>query len=149
MHSETPLMDSPNGINTSASSSSIVRKLRSQLSGDVEDFGSCVEMANGLFEQSISFEVSLVLVSDPEDKWLTKVTKFLTELTEEPPQLLDEFLQVCKIGKRDILLSQEESEHVSFSKKRDFFLFRPELLDKDSELSSIALATKNKVRKIF
>lgn len=149
MHSETPLMDSPNGIDTSASSSSIVRKLRSQMSGEIEDQSSCVEIANGLFEQSIAFDVSLVQVSDPEDKWLVKVSKFLAELTEEPPKMIDEFLNVCKIGKRDILLSQEESDQVSFSKKRDFFLFRPELLDKDSDLSSMALATKNKVRKIF
>lgn len=149
MHSETPLIDSPRGMDMHSSSSSLIRKLRSQMSGDIEDFGSCVEMANGLFEQSIAFDASIVDVSDPEDKWLAKVSKFLAELTEEPPKLIDEFLHVCKIGKRDILLSQEESDQVSYSKKRDFFLFRPELLDKDSELSSIALATKNKVKKIF
>lgn len=149
MHSDTPLAESPRGIDTSVSSSSFIRKLRSQMSGEVQDQGSCVEMANELFEQSIAFDVSIVQISDPQDKWLAKVSKFLTELTESPPKIIDEFLNVCKIGNRDILLSQEESDQVSFSKKRDFFLFRPELLDKDSELSSMALATKNKVRKIF
>ena len=106
-------------------------------------------IANELFEQNISFEARTHIITDPEDKWLIKVEKFLRDLAEPSSNMLDEFLQICKMGKRDVLLTTEENNQVSFSKKRDYFLCRPELLDKDSDLSSLALATKSKIRQLF
>jgi hypothetical protein len=111
--------------------------------------GDVPEIADELFQQNVSFDVAFEVITDPEDPWIIKIDKFLRELTEEPPKMLDEFLNLCKMGKKDVILTKEESEMVSYSKKRDFFLFRPELLDKDTELNNTALATKNKLRKIF
>lgn len=121
----------------------------SQKSGDMFNVVDSPEIANELFQQNVAFDVVLEITNDTEDPWMIKVDKFLRELTEEPPKMLDEFLNLCKLSKKEVILSKEESDMVSYSKKRDFFLFRPELLDKDTELSNTALTIKNKVKKIF
>jgi hypothetical protein len=116
---------------------------------DIEAFGNSTSVANDLLESNVAFTVSLEYITDSEDRWLVKVEKFLRDLTEPPLKLVEEFHQQCKIGKKEVILSQEESDLVIFSKKRDYFFNRPELLDKDSELSPMALATKNKLRQLF
>jgi hypothetical protein len=116
---------------------------------ELENFSNVGSIANDLFESNVAFTVSLEYIDDPEDKWLSRVDKFLRELSEPPQKMVDEFVNVCKIGKKEVILTSEESDLVIFSKRRDYFLNRPELLDKDSELSTAALSIKNKIRQII
>lgn len=115
----------------------------------MDNFTNVSSIANDLFETNVNFSVSVMYIDDPEDRWLNRVDKFLRELSEPPQKLVDEFVNNCKIGKKEVILGSEESDLVIFSKRRDYFLNRPELLDKDSELSTLALSIKNKIRQLF
>lgn len=116
---------------------------------ELDNFTNVSSIANDLFESNVNFSVSVRYIDDLEDRWLSRVDKFLRELSEPPQKLVDEFVNNCKIGKKEVILSSEESDLVIFSKRRDYFLNRPELLDKDSELSTLALSIKNKIRQLF
>lgn len=149
MFTETPISDSHQAFDSQGSLGNLKSRPFENKIAELDHFTNVTSIANDLFESNVAFTVSLEYITDPEDRWLARVDKFLRDLTEPPQKLVDEFIQQCKIGKKEVILTTDESDVVIFSKKRDYFLNRPELLDKDSELSTNALATKNKIRQIF
>lgn len=105
--------------------------------------------AQAMFEDNITFKMELELVEDPKDGWLCLISKFVSDLAEFPPKLYSEIFTLAKEASKGLVEEACVDPFISFTKRRDFFLRRAELLDKDDELKASHLDSKMKIKKLF
>jgi len=126
--------------------SSILIRHRLTESADSINVSSVEYFAQDLVEKQMSYYVESEAIQDLQGEWLIRINSYLTELSEGSQTLLEEFTQICQIGDREVSVNPEEMKQVDYIKQKDFFLRRPELLDKDSDLKSHQLAAKNTIK---
>lgn len=73
----------------------------------------------------------------------------MESFNDPSPTLFEELLSIGIVGEQEVTITPDETRLISLSKRKNDFMKRPELLEKDSDLKSQALQIKQKVRQLF